>query len=75
MSKEQEARLILSDVLSIPIECVDGSIQIGSTQQWDSMAHMNIVLVAEKQIGRTLQPIEFIEIENLETLMTVLKAV
>lgn len=68
MNSDQKARMILSRVLSIPAASVDSSVQLGATKQWDSIAHMNLVLSIEEEIGRKLLPPEYLKIDGFDSL-------
>ena len=68
MSYDQKAREILSQVLAIPPEKIDDTVKIGGVKQWDSIAHMNLVLSIEEEVGRKLHPSEFLEIDSFVSL-------
>lgn len=68
MKSDQKAREIISLVMSIPLEKIDGTIRIGITKQWDSIAHMNLILSIEQEVGRFLQPSEYLDVEDFDSL-------
>ena len=68
MNSDQQARELLSRVMSIPFESIDSSVRIGATKQWDSLTHMNLILSIEEAVGRRLHPSEYLEIEDFDSL-------
>jgi acyl carrier protein len=70
----KRARQLLADAIKAEIDVVPETARIGAFEQWDSLAHMNLLLSVEKQIGRRLDPDEAVRIECLDDIATLLKA-
>ncbi|MGB7204392.1 MAG: acyl carrier protein [Anderseniella sp.] len=54
MSKAEKAREILAGALNVPVADVGPETMIGVTEQWDSLAHMRLMLALEEALGRQL---------------------
>lgn len=65
MSNAQKARALLAKALNLPEQDVDGSTMIGATQQWDSLAHMRLMLALEETLGSELDMEAVVNIANL----------
>lgn len=50
------AKKIISQALIIEQKDVNEKTQLGITTQWDSLAHMRLVLAIEEEIGHQLDP-------------------
>lgn len=62
-NKNTAARLI-AKALGINVSTVDQTTALGITPQWDSLAHMRIILALEKKLDRQLQPEEIVSIST-----------
>ena len=65
MSNAQKAKALLAEALNLAEQDVDGSTMIGVTQQWDSLAHMRLMLALEKELGSELDMEAVVNIANL----------
>ena len=65
MSNAQKARALLAEALNLPEQDVDGSTMIGVTQQWDSLAHMRLMLALEEHLGGELDMEAVVNIASL----------
>lgn len=55
LSNPQKARALLAQALNVPETDVDSSTMIGVTRQWDSLAHMRLMLALEEELGCELE--------------------
>jgi len=72
MSTCLKAKEILSSALNITEIDVSQAMAIGTTPEWDSLAHMRLILALEACIGKQLDMEEVLEISSLEDIKTVL---
>lgn len=56
MSSERLATAaeIIAGILGCPVGDVTAETPVGALPQWDSMAHLNIIMAFEKRLGRQL---------------------
>jgi hypothetical protein len=47
MTAQEQARAILADAISIPPEAIPDDAAIGTVEQWDSLAHMRLLIGME----------------------------
>jgi acyl carrier protein len=73
MSKFLKAKEILSTALKVPEEKIDCNTAIGITPEWDSLAHMRLILALEEVVGEKLNMIEVVDIENLTDIISTLE--
>ena len=62
------ARALLATALDCPQEAVPPESAIGTLPQWDSLAHIKIVLAVEERLGRSLTTDEILSITSLEAI-------
>jgi len=72
MSNAENARKLLAGALELPEQEVDSSTMIGVTQQWDSLAHMRLILALEEAVGSELEMEAVVNIANLSDVETTL---
>ncbi len=72
MSKAQKARELLAKALNVREQDVDSSTMIGVTEQWDSLAHMRLMLALEEELGSELDMEAVVNIGNLSDVETML---
>ena len=65
MSTAQKARTLLATALNVDETDVDGTTMIGVTQQWDSLAHMRLILALEDALGGELDMEAVVNISTL----------
>ncbi|MFH1912646.1 MAG: AMP-binding protein [Pseudomonadota bacterium] len=68
-----EPEELLAHVLGVPRESIDDDAMIGSLKQWDSLAHVSLMLATEDVLGRRLSRIEMNALLTLHGLRLVLK--
>ena len=73
MSARSAARELLAEALAVPEDQIQSTARIGAIEQWDSLAHMRILLALEERIGKPLDAEQAIAIESLEDVARVLE--
>ncbi len=63
---------ILANALGIEVTAVGPDTRLGLCAQWDSLAHMRIILALEKSIGQPLPAAEILSIEGFDDVIAVL---
>ena len=58
---------IIASVLGCKKADLSGDTYIGSLSQWDSIAHMTIILAFEEKLGRQLSTKEIASLENISS--------
>lgn len=56
--------MLLAKALNVREQDVDSSTMIGITQQWDSLAHMRLILALEEALGSELDMEAVVNIAN-----------
>ncbi len=75
MSNAGKARELLAGALNLPEQQVDSSTMIGVTQQWDSLAHMRLMLALEEALGSELDMEAVVNIASLSDVEAMLAVV
>lgn len=65
MSSSAEARSILAEALEVEVEEIDDGATIFTLEAWDSLAHMRLVAVLERELGRPLEAHEIVGLASL----------
>lgn len=68
-----EPKALLAHVLGVEVDTVEDSAMIGSMRQWDSLAHVSLMLATEDILGRRLTRQEMTALLTLHGLRNVLK--
>ncbi len=75
MSNAEKARELLAGALNVSVQEVDSSTMIGVTQQWDSLAHMRLMLALEETLGSELDMEAVVNIASLSDVEAMLPVV
>lgn len=67
-----DAVAILAQALTIDASTIGPDTTLMLCPQWDSLAHMRIILALESSIGQTLTPDAILSIEGLDDVATIL---
>ena len=67
------ARRLLAGALDVPPDTIGPQTRLGVVPQWDSLAHMRLVLAIEDLLGRQLAPHEILSIDGLDTVAAIVK--
>ena len=65
MSAKTTARRLLAEALAIAEDTLPENPRIGTIEQWDSLAHMRVLLAIEERIGKPLDAEIAVTIESL----------
>jgi acyl carrier protein len=68
------ARSLLAEALGCPEEEIVADSAIGTQLQWDSLAHIKIVLALEERLGRSLTTDEIVAVTSLAAIEQVLRS-
>jgi len=60
-------RELLATALAMPKSDIGPKTSLSETKEWDSLAHMRIILAIEEQLGRCLSPDEILETKDFGT--------
>ena len=71
-SSLNKATELLAQALMLQPEQINSDTALGATPQWDSLAHMRLILALEEYLGRQLPPDAIISIATLEDVTTLL---
>jgi acyl carrier protein len=69
-----ELKKILSQTLGIPEAEIQNQASMETLPQWDSVAHINVILSLEAQYGISFQPDEVLELNSIENIRRILMA-
>ena len=74
MSIARDAAVALvADALGVDRSEVDASTALGTTLQWDSLAHMRLILALEERLGRRLDPESIVAISGIQDVVALLE--
>lgn len=68
----EAATELVSSALGIPAESVGSDTRLGRVPEWDSLAHMRLVLAVESKIGRQLTTEEILLIDSADAVANLL---
>lgn len=68
-----EAARLLATALQVEPGEVPQDAAIGTTERWDSLAHMRLVLAIEESLGKQLTTDEMLAIESYADVVTLVK--
>jgi acyl carrier protein len=68
------AKQLLAEAIGAEPAAIPDGARIGAFERWDSLAHLRLILVLEKTIGRELDADEAVEIDGLEDVADLLAA-
>lgn len=69
---EQTVRRLMSDVLELPIDSITDQTTMQTTDTWDSLRHMELVVAIEEQLGIEFEALELMELVSLPEIKRVL---
>lgn len=68
------ARQLLAEALALSESDLPPNPRLGQVEQWDSLAHMRILLAIEERLGKPLDADVAVTIESLDDIARVLAA-
>jgi acyl carrier protein len=63
---------IIADTLGVNVAALSEATSMANTPQWDSVAHLNLVLSLEKAFGQRFSPDEFMQMQSVAAIQRVL---
>lgn len=69
-----KTQALVADALGLASSEITAQTGLATTAQWDSLAHMRIVLGVEESLGRQLGPDEIVSIMTAEDVAVLLAA-
>lgn len=63
---ELRVRQIVADTLNLPLDSVPADAHMGSLAEWESMAHLMLVLSLEQEFGRQFSPDEVERMKGIQ---------
>jgi acyl carrier protein len=70
---KDELKQILSDTLGVAEKRITEESSVENMENWDSLAHLNIVMSLEQHFGISISPVEAVEMTNLKSMRQVLR--
>ena len=64
---------LLAEALQVPLEQVEPELQFGDLPQWDSMGHMEVMILLEAQYGVEINADTIAELTSIPAIQTYLK--
>ena len=76
MSSDTKERIfaLVSQVFQIPISKVMDDLGPDDVEMWDSIQHLNLIVVLEKEFNIKFSIIEMLEIEDVGSILKILKS-
>jgi acyl carrier protein len=72
-SSEEKITALLADALQVPLEKVTAELQFGDLPQWDSMGHMEIMLLLEQEYGIEINPDTIADLTSVPVILAYIK--
>lgn len=69
-----EIKQVIADTLRVPVETVTDQSSPATLPQWDSLAHLNLVLALEERFGVKFTLEEIIELQDVPAIHRILAA-
>jgi acyl carrier protein len=70
---EDKLRAIMARILRLPVERIGPNAAIGDVPNWDSTAHMRIMLALEDEFGVELNESQMVEMTSLAKIRVVVE--
>ena len=67
---DERIRAIMARVLRLPVERIGEGAAIGDVPNWDSTAHMRMMLALEDEFGIVLDETQMVEMTSFEKIRT-----
>ena len=67
-NEENSARQILSNVLGVSVDLIKSDAGIGTLREWDSLAHLRLILFLEEMTGEKIETDVMLNIIDLKSL-------
>ena len=70
---KDELKQILSDTLGVPKEQINEESSVENIEEWDSLAHLNIILSIEQIFNIAISPEEAADMTDLASIRRILR--
>ena len=71
---DDKIRAIMAEVLRLPVERIGVDAAIGSVPNWDSTAHMRMMMTLEDEFGIDLDETRMVEMTSFAKIRTVVES-
>jgi len=71
---ELQVRQIVADTLNLPLASVPADASMNSLAEWESLAHLMLVLSLEQEFGRQFSPEEVESMKSIQQIVARLKS-
>jgi acyl carrier protein len=68
---DDKIRAIMAEVLRLPVERIGADAAIGTVPNWDSTAHMRMMIALEDELGIELDETRMVEMTSFATIRAV----
>lgn len=68
-----KATALLAEALMLKPTEINNKTALGQTPQWDSLAHMRLILAVEEELGHLLSPQDIVSIGSFDDVCTLLR--
>lgn len=72
-SKNEQISRLLAEALQVPLEAVTKDLQFGDLPQWDSMGHMEVMILLEQKFGIEINQDTIAELTSVPAIYAYLK--
>lgn len=72
VGKMEEAKKLLAEALRIPVDKIGDDMQMRDLSTWDSLNHMNLIILIEERLVTTLTMDEILAITSVRGLAEIL---
>jgi acyl carrier protein len=70
----QQLRQLIARALNVPATSVQDTSSMESTEAWDSLAHMDVILLIEQHYNINLEGDEIADMQSVQAIAAILKA-
>lgn len=67
MSTQANSKSILADALGLAVADIDETTALFSTAEWNSLAHLRLILAIEEKLSKRLSPQEIVGLVDLKS--------
>ena len=67
---QQQARKVVSNIMTVPLESLTLESSAGSVESWDSLRHMSLILALEQEFGVRFEDDQIVNMLSVEQIAT-----
>ena len=67
MSTQANSKSVLADALGLAVADIDETTALYSTAEWNSLAHLRLILAIEEKLSKRLSPQEIVGLVDLKS--------